>query len=233
MTKSQMSAGFAKFASKTTKGGYEEARKGERMGRGVPFPVGTKGTGVVSKVECDETKPDNNGVTYPRIRVEIRAETPEVARGKQLSGSGLMQTIKDGPDPSKWSAEQAFGAALGMLEDLGLPTEISQGYSDFQEVLDWFDAEPRKVSWEIQANDYVNKTGKEVKGKQIYAVVYMEEADIPSADAPFEEHDPNSKYCMYRGAKHRIVEEGETLTLRSVSGTNRSGIAKDDVEMIL
>ena len=234
MTKSQMSAGFAKFSAKTTKGSYDEARQNERIGRGIPFPVGAKGTAVVGAIICDETKADEKtGEKFPRVRVELTVETPEAARGKSLSGSGLMQTIKDGNDPSKWSAEQAWGAMLGMLENLGLPEEISKGYSDFQECIDWFEEAPRTVSWEIQENNYTNRSGVLVQGKQISAFAIIDEASIPSA-ADSGSEVPEGKMCLYRGGKHVILEDnGELLKLQSVgSGRLREGVDKDDVEML-
>jgi len=234
MSKSQMSAGFAKFSSKTTKGAYDDARQNERIGRGIPFPVGTKGTAVVSSIICDETKADEKtGKKFPRVRVELSVETPEAARGKKLSGSGLMQTIKDGSDPAKWSAEQAWGAMLGLLEDMGLPEEVSKGYSDFQQCLDFFEEEPRVVSWEIQPNNYKNRQGVEVQGKQISAFAIVDEAAIPSADEA-EGEIPEGKQCLYRGGKHVVLEEnGDTLKLQSIgSGRVRENVDIEDVQMI-
>jgi len=237
MAKSTISSGFAKFAAKTTKGAYDEARKGERMGRGIPFPVGTTGTGVVSAVICDTTKKDEKtGEQHPRIRVEIKVETPEEGRGKTLSGPGLMQTIKDGRDPSKWSAQDAFSAALAMLEDCGLPEEISKGYKDFQECVDWFDEEPRYVNWEIEENNYTNRNGQQVNGKQTSVLPIVNEAGIPAADKPAdeeEETDPDATYCKYRGGKHKVVgEDGDMLTIKGVNSGNIREVKKEDVELL-
>jgi hypothetical protein len=235
MNKSTMSAGFAKFAAKTTKGAYDYARQNERIGRGIPFPVGAKGTAVVSSIICDETTPDEkSGEKFPRVRVELSVESPEGARGKKLSGPGLMQTIKDGNDPSKWSAEMAWGALLGLLEDLGLPEEISKGYADFQECIDWFSDAPRLVAWEITANNYKNRAGVEVQSKQITAFAVIAEADIPAADAPAAPIPSDKPLCLYRGGKHIILSDnGETYNLQSVgSGRVRENVDKDDVELI-
>lgn len=231
MSKSEMSAGFKKFAAKTTRGSYDEARKNERMGGGIPFEVGTKGRGVVSAVICDETKEDAKGEKHPRIRVEISVTEPEAARGKTLSGPGLMQTIKDGRDPAKWSAEQAFGAALGMLENLGCPEEITKGYERFEEVLEFFDDEPREVSWSIEENRYTNAKGQEIVGKQVNAFAYIPSPET-SAEPESEELDPNAKYVMYRGAKHKVeAETEEDYDLVSVNGgRKRTGVAKQDCE---
>ncbi len=234
MSKTNVSAGFAKFATKTTKGKFDEARKGERMGRGVPFPVGTTGTGIVSAIICDEGK-DAEGVKFPRGRIEIKVETPESGRGKMLSGSGLMQNIKDGQNPEKWSAEMAWGAWLGLLEDLGCPEEITKGYESFEdEVIGWFDEEPRKVHWEVQENNYTNRSGAEVKGKQVRAFAVVEEADIPNAEGDAPSDDGKGIYCTYRGAKHKITQDyGDVVDLISMSnGRARAGIDKDEIEML-
>lgn len=233
MAKSQVSAGFAKFATKTTKGKFDEARQGERMGRGVPFPVGTTGIGIVTAIICDEGT-DKDGVKFPRGRIEIKVETPESGRGKTLSGAGLMQQIKDGPNPEKWSAEMAWGAWLGLLEDLGCPEEITKQYESFEdEVIAWFEAEPRRVHWEVQENNYINKAGSEVKGKQVRAYAFVDEKDIPSAEDKKPKDDGEGVYCTYRGARHKIVMDyGDTVDLLSLSnGRARAGIDKDDIEM--
>ena len=233
MAKSQISAGFQKFANKTTKGEYDKARKAERIGRGIPFPIGTKGTGYVSAIICKETKPDNEGVKHPMIRVEVKVEAPEASKGKTLSGPGLMQTIKDGKNPETWSAEMAFTAALTMLENLGLPPEISKEYEEFQECVDWFEEEKRLVHWEVEDTSYT-KDGRTVnqKGYQVFALV--DESKKESAEGEGEEHDPDASYCTFRGSKHRIVKDhGDTLDLIGVnSGREREGVDKEDVEMI-
>ena len=228
MTKSKVSPGFAKFAAKTTTGKFDEARRAERMGSGVPFDIGQKGTGVVSAVICDETKPDSQNIRHPRIRVEIKVETPEAGRGKTLSGNGLMQTIKDGPNPEKWSKEMAFTSALGLLEKLGLPEEISQKYNEFQECIDYFDEEPRRVSWTVVDASWTDAKGNLRPQKGIEAYALIPEADIPAADEPVSEKTEGRETCLYNGVEHEIVKDhGDTLDLYSPkSGRNREGIPK-------
>jgi hypothetical protein len=233
MAKSEMSSGFAKFAAKTTKGKYDEARKGERMGRGIPYPIGTTGTAVVAAVICTETKADNEGVKSPMVRVELKIETPEPMRGKALSGNGLMQVIKDGPNPEKWSADMAWGAMLGMLENLGCPEEITKGYSDFQECIDWFEQEPRYVNWEVIDASY-QKAGKTIAQKGIQAFAVIKEGDAPTADSGDKpEDDPDASYCTYRGARHMILENNKgLLKLKNMNNGNvRNNIEEDAVEM--
>ncbi len=232
MSTTGMSVGFAKFASKTTKGAYDEARKGERFGRGIPFPVGVKGKAIVSAITCDDTKPNDLGESYPRVRVELAIEVPESHRGKPLQcGYFIMQDSKK--VDSTWTAEDVWGKSmLGCLEDLGCPEELTKGYSDWQEVLDWFQAEPRRVNFEILPNDYKNNAGVLVHGKQVAAFAEVDEENIPSADTPSEAHDPNAKYCTFKGTSHRIMSEvGANVTIIGVnSGTTRT-VAKSDVTM--
>jgi len=230
MSKSGMSAGFAKFASKTTQGSYDDARKAERFGRGIPFPVGVKGTAVVGAIVCDETKADNNGEQFQRVRIELLIDTPESHRGKPLTGGYfVMQDSKKAG--STWTAENWWGSMLGTLEDLGCPEDLTKGYEDFQEVIDWFGAEPRAISFEIIANDYM-KNGAMVHGKRVNAFAAVDEASIPSADQVAEAHDPEATYCTFRGTKHRVVsEEGGNITIKNVnSGTQRT-VAKTLVTM--
>jgi len=233
MTQSEISKDFAKFAKKTTKGNFDEKRKGERIDRGIPFPVGTTGTAVVSKIVCSTTKPNDDGEKFPMIRVELTAQTPEGARGKTLSGPGLMQVIKDGRNPDKWSAADAFGAALGILEDLGLPKEISTGYEEFDECIAWFEDEERKVQWEVVDASYTTN-GRHVNQKGIQAVALVDEGKMESAvgDSSPEE-DPDAKYCTYNGVRHKILSEDEgMLELENMnSGRVRKNIDKDDVTM--
>ena len=232
MAKSGMSAGFAKFASKTTKGSYDEARQAERMGRGVPFPTGTKGTAVVGAIVCDETKADEaTGEQFQRVRIELLIETPESHRGKPLTcGYFVMQDSKK--PGSDWTAENWWGVMLGTVEDLGCPEELTKGYADFQEVLDWFEAEPRSVSFEVVANNYVNKAGVKVEGKQVNAFAAVDESAIPSAEDS-KEIDPNATYCTYKGGKHKVVTTtGTQYVLESINGGNVRTVPKAAVELI-
>ena len=233
MAKSTVSAGFAKKAAKTTKGDFDKARKGERFGRGIPFPVGTIGTGYVSALICDQTKPEPDGIKHSRVRVELCVETPESGRGKTLSGIGLMQIIKDGRDPEKWSEAMAWGAMLGMLEDLGCPEEITQNYDDFQEVIDWFDNEKRFVNWEITDASYTNYQGKEVVRKGVAAFAAVSGSSPTAGEGESPEEDPNADYCKYRGTRHKILEDkGDTYDLQSMAnGRKKIDIDKDEVEM--
>lgn len=230
MASSEVSKEFSKFASKTTKGSYDKARKSERMARGIIFNIGDSGRAVVSKISC--TTLTKNNQTYPFIRIELKVTLPEASKGKTLSGPGLMASIKDGKDPTVWSAQDAWGAMLGMLENLGLPTEISTGYDDFQECLDWFEAAPREVSWEIVHNDRTNDN------KEIKAFAIVEEKDIPSADSsstPEEEEsdDPDASYCTFRGAKYKILsEDGDELLIRHTTNGREREVERDAVEMI-
>lgn len=232
--KQQVSPGFAKFASKTTKGKFDEARKGERMGRGIPFAIGTSGEGNVGNIICDETKADDDGISHPRIRVEIIISSPESAKGKVISGPGLMQTIKDGKDPEKWSKEMAWGAALGLLESLGCPKELTEGYDEFQEVLDWFREEPRPVAWEVVDSSWYNKTTKKtVEQKGISAVAILDESNASSAvEGEKMEEDPNGVYCAYRGIRHIILDEDDDVaTIKNCNtGRVRENVPMDQIE---
>ena len=231
MSKSTVSAGFQKFAARTTTGKFEEARKGERMGQGIPFDVGQQGTGVVTAVIMDETKPDAKQRKFPRIRVQMDIITPESHRGKEMTV--MNQTIKGSDDPEKdWSAEDAFNMALSQLEQLGCPNEITSGYEDIQEIVDWFSEEPRNLSWNIKANNYKNRSGQEVKGKRVEAYAVVPEAEVPSADndGPAEE-DPDAEYCTYNGTKHKVIaDHDDTVDLENVnSGRKRTNIPKEQV----
>lgn len=218
-----MSVGFAKFAAKTTKGSYDEARQAERFGRGVPFPVGTKGTAFIGAIVCDETKADETtGEHHQRVRIELLVETPESHRGKPITGGYFV--MKDSTKPgSSWTAEDWWGSMLGTMEDLGCPEELTKGYSDFQEVIDWFEAEPRAVNFEIVANNY-KKNGAMVEGKQVNAFAAVDEASIPSAEGTPEAHDPDATYCTFRGTKHRVVstENGQVTIINVNSQTQRT-----------
>ena len=232
MSKSGMSADFAKFAAKTTKGSYDEARQAERFGRGIPFPIGTKGTAVVGALVCDQTKADpQTGEQFQRVRIELLIETPESHRGKPLTGGYFV--MKDSTKVgSTWTAENWWGSMLGTLEDLGCPEELTKGYSDFQEVIDWFEAEPRNVSFEIVANNYT-KNGAIVQGKQVNAFAAFDEGSIPSAEGTPEAHDPSATYCTFRGTKHRVAsEDGGNITIVNVNSQTQRTVPKVQVTMI-
>ena len=235
MTKSTMSKGFSRFAKKTTKGSFDEARQAERTARGIQQEVGDKGHAIVSKIICDEAGED--GDKHPYVAVELTISTPEKSKGKKLFGSGLRWDIRDSKRTgSTWTAEDAFGAVLAMLEDLGLPQEISKGYSDFQECLDWFEDEPRSVAWEIQANNYTDSKGTEILSKQISAFAVVDEADIPSADSdgPVDDDDPDASYCSFRNVRHKIMnhQDGE-YELLNMNNQRERVVSEDHSDLVM
>ena len=233
MAKSKVSAAFQKVASRTTKGAFDEARKAERQARGIPFPIGMKGTGVVSCIVCDMTKAKEGKESVPIVRVELKADTPEGARGKILSGPGLMWMIKASATNEDWGAEDAWGMMLGGLEQLGCPEELTKNYDDFQEVVDWFEEEPRKVSWEVVDASYTNNKGKVVSQKAFEVYEYVNVSQQETAEGTSEEIDPNAKYVLYKGKKHRVVEENEddnTYVLVSVASGVKRTVSQEDCE---
>ena len=95
MATSQLSPSFKKFAGRTNQGSYDKARTAERVARGIPYSVGSKGTGVVSGIRGVMQKDRQTGEEYPICSVEITIETPEAMRGRKLSGAGLQGYIRD------------------------------------------------------------------------------------------------------------------------------------------
>jgi hypothetical protein len=233
MTKSAISDKFAKFASKTTKGEFDKARKQESMAGGCPLPVDTRGVCVISEITCTETKVKQDGTGGdPMVSIKLEVESPEDYRGKTLSGPGLMFVIKDGPNST---AADAWARMLDSLEGLGLPRDIRTNYSDFAEVLDWFFEEPRRAEYHVAKDTY---TGNQ-SGKIVRAHAYVPESEVASAETPAKEtavaHDPDADYCTYLGKKHKIIsfsQENDTYELEAIpTGRIRSGVPADKVTL--
>lgn len=232
MAKSNISSGFAKFASKTTRGSFDEARKQESMATGCPLPIGATGVAVVGEIVCKETKVKQDGTGGdPLVMINLEVETPEEFRGKKLQGSGLMFTIKDGPNSTQ---ADAWARMLDALEGMGLPREIRMGYEDFSEVLDWFSDEPRRVQYTVNKDSYAGNRS----GKTVAAVEYFDTDSVPSAETPQveEKTDPNADYCNYLGKKYKIIghdSENDCYDLEQVgTGKLRSGVPADKLEML-
>jgi len=229
MAKSKISKGFAKFANKATSGSFDEARKAERTARGIPFPVGTKGTGIVTVI-ADEM--EIQGESTPYVVGEITVLTPEGAKGRKVRTTQWVIRDSQRPD-STWTAEDAWTAALSMLEQFGCPTELTQGYEDFQEVVDWFDEGERLVDFEVRANNYTDRSGKLVEGKQIEAFAHIEDSSVDSAEDSKSVDIPNdAPRCTYRGVEHAIVhEQDDQITVVNVQTGRERTIDRDDVTM--
>lgn len=241
MTKSNMSKGFARFAKRTTKGAYDEARKAERVARGIPLDIGVKGKGVF-RLECGEKQhkgsedPDD---TYPCPKAIITVQTPESAKGKELTDPlSLTWYIKDSEKAgSEWTAEDAWVSMLQDLEQLGVPRELTTGYEDFQEVLDWIDKEPRYVNYEViqetdQAGNPVHYRGK--PNKRIVAYAFIEESEKPAADDSDEvpEFGPDTKYCEFRGVKYAILsQEDDQVEVQNTQTGRKRTLDIDQVTM--
>lgn len=230
MSKSPLSAKFAKFAAKTTKGEFDTARKAESMATGCPLPLDTRGVAVIAEINCTETKIKQDGTGGdPFVSIKLEVETPEDYRGKTITGPGLMFVIKDGPNST---AADAWGRMLDTLEQLGLPRDIRTEYNDFAEVLDWFSNEPRRVEYHVAKDTF---TGNQ-SGKITRATMYVPEGEVETAVTPKVEAtiDPNADYCTYLGKQHKVLsfdEENQTYELEMVStGRIRPGVEADKVK---
>jgi len=228
MSKSNVSAKFAKFASKTTRGEFDKARKAESMASGCPLPVGTRGVAIVGEVTCTETKvkPDGTG-GYPFVSIKLETETPEEYQGKSITGPGLMFVIKDGPNSTE---ADAWGRMCDALEALGLPRELRENYEDFTECIEWFSEEPRRVEFSIEKDTYAgNQSGKITR-----AHAYVPEGEVPTAISSQKEkaEDPDADYCEYLGKKHKILsydKDSNLYELETMSGRIRKGVEGDKV----
>lgn len=229
MTKSPISAKFAKFAAKTTKGDFDKSRKAESMAGGCPLPVDTRGVAVVAEISCTETKVKQDGTGGdPFVSIKLEVESPEDYRGKSITGPGLMFVIKDGPNST---AADAWGRMLDALEQLGLPRTIRTEYEDFSEVIDWFSDEPRRVEYHVAKDTYAgNQSGKITR-----AVAYVAESEITTAETPKVEAaiDPEADYCEYLGKQHKVLsfdKENQTYELEMTStGRIRKGVEADKI----
>lgn len=216
MSKSKVSKGFARFAKNTTKGSYDEARKRERVARGVPVEIGDKGTGTISFefTERPYKKDEPDGDKYPFVKATITVLTPEGAKGKELSDPlNLSWYIKDSEKKdSDWVAEDAWASMLDDMVTLGLPTELKTGHETFDEVIDWWDAEPRIVEWEVNAELDANGNPTLYRGKpnkRVSAWAYHEEESAPRADSDEEKvsFPEGTRFVIYRGTEYGVVEE--------------------------
>jgi len=233
MAKTKMSKNFARFAKNTTSGTFDEVRKAERTVRGIPFDFGDKGTATM-ELFCGD-KPydkDDPDEVYPLVSVTLTVLTPEKQKGTELNDAlNLTWYIKDSEKPgSDWTAEDAWGSMLEDLERLGVPNEITSGYEDFQEVMDWIDAEPRIVEWIIEEGDVYR--GR--KQKRVLAFAHVEESEKPSADDSEEvSFSKDTKYCTYRGIKYGILEEKEDdlLLIKNTQTGKERTVAAASVQM--
>lgn len=231
MAKTPISAKFAKFADKTTKGDFDKARKQESMAGGCPLPIGSRGIAIVAEISCTETKVKADGSGGdPFVSIKLEVESPEEYRGKTITGPGLMVVIKDGPNST---AADAWARMLDSLEQLGLPREIRTDYSDFAEVVDYFTDEPRRVEYNIQEDTYKgNQSGKITR-----AVAFIPEGEVATAESPVVETpiDPDADYCSYLGKRHQILgydQENELYELKMVNSDRiRKGVAADKVTL--
>ena len=232
MSKSPISAKFAKFAEKTTRGEFDKARQQESMASGCPLPVNTRGVAVVATIDCTETKVKSDGTGGdPFVSIKLEVESPEEYRGKTISGPGLMVVIKDGPNST---AADAWARMLDQLEAMGLPRETRTGYNDFSECIDYFTEQPRRVEFNVLEDTFKgNQSGKTVRCN-----MYVEPGEVSSAETPQNEEprDPNADYCMYLGKEHKILErnaEEDTLDLeQTATGRFRPGVPADKVQLV-
>lgn len=231
MAKAPISAKFARFADRTTKGDFDKARKQESMAGGCPLPVGTRGCAIVSEINCKETKIAANGEGgYPMVLLKLEVETPENFRGKSLSGPGLMFVIKDS---EKQTEADAWARMLDCLESCGLPRDIRTGYQEFEEVVNYFTEEPRRVTFEVRKDTYAGNQS----GKTVSVFEYIPEGEEESAETkytPPTEDDPDAQYVTYMGKKCKVVEynrDEDTYTLQIVdTGRIKEGISASRVE---
>ena len=224
MSKSEVSKTFARFANKTTSGAYDEARKAERTARGITLDVGTRGVGVVTLKCTDEEVHDEQ---VPVLECPITILTPEGAKGKVLTDPlNLKKRIRE---TEKRSAEENFTAALEMLEQMGCPESITKGYTSWDQITEWFDAEPRKVSYEITDGGSWNGRPQ----KRVVAYAYVEESSMPSADSGDSPEFPaGTKFCSYKGVRYGILMEDDgMLTIQNVNSGRKKTVDADDVEM--
>ena len=234
MTKSTMSKNFARFAKTTTSGKFDEVRKAERTARGSAATIGDKGTAVFEIVCGEKAYKDDPDETYPLVEVVLTIQTPEEKKGKELKDVlNLTWYIKDSEKPgSDWTAEDAWGSMLQDLERLGVPNEITSGYEDFQEVLDWVEAEPRLVDWEVIADTDSNGNPTFYRGRpnqRVVAYSHIEESATPSADAKEEFSFPEgTRFVSYRGVKYGVLEEKDddmVLIKNCQTGSERTVLA--------
>lgn len=234
-----MSKNFARFAKKTTKGSFDEARKTERKARGGGLEIGTKGTGIMTIFGKDkkEKKTDD---TYPIVEIIITAQTPEELKGKEVKDPlNLTWYIKDSEKPgSDWTAEDAWGAMLNDLENLGWPTELIESYEDPQELFDWCDKEPRTVHFEIIAELDDDGNQAYYRGRpssRVVAFLPANEEEAESADDGEKiEVSDDDKCCMFRGTKYIILEEldEDELQIKNTKTGSIREVAANKVEMI-
>lgn len=235
MQKMTLSPKFAKFAEKTTRGKFDEARKAESMATGCPLPIDTTGVAVIGDIICKETKQKADGSGGdPMVMIKLEVESPEEYRGTVLQGPGLLFVIKDGP---KSTQEDAWGRMLDTLESFGLPRKIRTEYETFEEILAYFTDSPRKVQYLVKKDDYTgNRSGKII---QAYEATDMEEATESADEAPISppetkaDADTDAEYVMYLGKKHKILAfdaEAQTYDLESPVGRKRPGVKVSDTK---
>ena len=214
---------FNKFAAKTTRGKFDEARKAESAAGGCPIPVGVTGKAVIADIIGSMTA-DKDGVPgHPIVTLKLTVETPDEYQGQHLSGFGLKFWIKDS---AKRTEVEAWQSMLDSLEELGLPREIREGYESFEEVVEWFKEAPRFVTYVVNDNTYNGKPGKSVS-----AYMYSEasqETIAGSEDADGFVMDPEADYVDYLGKPHKILSaDDSTYNLESPLGKVRNGIPKN------
>jgi|SRR5690554_258373 len=234
MAKAPISSKFAKFAAKTTKGKFDEARKAESRATGCPLPVGAQGLSFIKEIRCEETpvKPDGTG-GIPVVSLILEVESPDEFAGKTLRGAGLSWFIRETANRTE---EEAWQNMLDGLEKAGLPRSIREGYADWAEVVEWFIEEPRQVEFTVLKDDFPgNQTGKQIRFSE-----YVPESEVATAATPRQKEepadDPEATYCTYLGKKHQVVSydtEEDTYNLVMVAtGRSRTDVPADKVTLL-
>lgn len=223
MGTSKVSSSFSKFLAKNATA-VEEAKKAENSMQTCVMPVGWKGHAIVVGATADKGKDrkDDKGNTVEGneyINIEFNVVNSEEYAGKKFSLHWSFY------DSEKATAAQRFEWCLNEMENIGLPREIREEFTDITQVLDHFIKSDVVYDCEVVHNQYRRGDKKEVKVTLVQSVS-NDSSMAPSSPTPTVE--VGGKVSFMGKDWEVLAVDGDEIKIKSpTTGTERVIKASD------
>lgn len=192
---SKVSKDFDKYYAKNATS-FDDSKKAEKQVRGIPVPIGTTGTAVISDFTADRAK---GGEQNPFIAVEITVVLPEEHAGKKFTGA-----IHSLYDSDKMTASGRMAICLDDLEDMGLSRETRENHTSLSQISDELLNEPHYVTFEVKEG---------YKGRKECKCYHCEAPDGIN----------KKEIVIYMGGKYEVVSrDGNKVTIRNINDPNKT-----------
>lgn len=211
MAKTRISSDFEQYEMKH-QSAVQEAKEAENTMGGISLPIGAMGTAVVTDMTATKTKPSTaNPNGMPMITFTATVTEPVEFQGRKLTKRYLLgDSKKKNGEPITFA--QKLGWCLNELENAGLPREIR--LKQTADIIDWWLAENRLVSYHVQADQY-DSSGKKVLFGLPGSNVAPDLSGMAGAPG-------GKKTVTYNGTVWEVVSEnGDELVIKSEAGRER------------